>query len=78
MSVDLFDGKAISVKTWEGWRERTMKGRTWSIDAYKDGECVFSQGGGIEKWMERKRWTDRVVKSNLKSLRMNKRREEKE
>lgn len=43
-------------------------------------ESVYSHrgGGGIEKWMERKRWTDRVVKSNLKSLRMNKRREEKE
>lgn len=25
LSVELFDGKAISVKTWEGWRWRTME-----------------------------------------------------
>lgn len=25
LSVELFDGKAISVKTWEGWMWRTME-----------------------------------------------------
>lgn len=71
--VDLYDRKAINVRTWDGWRERTMKKKSFSILAYIDGECVLSLIRDIEKWMERNRWIDRVVNSNLKPLRMKKR-----
>ena len=47
MSVDLSEGKAINVRTLDGWRDRTMERRTWSIDAYNDGECLFSQMRGL-------------------------------
>ncbi len=50
-----------------------MKKKSFSILAYIDGECVLSLIRDIEKWMERNRWIDRVVNSNLKPLRMKKR-----
>lgn len=46
-SAGLYDGKAINMRTCEEWRETTMKRRTWSIDAFKDGECVVSQMGAM-------------------------------
>lgn len=51
LSVDLFDGDSVAVKTWEGRRKRTMQRRNQSVDAGKDGWRVFltSHGSWIAK-----------------------------
>lgn len=67
--------KPSAWKHWRGGGGRTIKRRTWSIDVYKDGECI-SPLMAVEGWGghggARNRWINPVVKSNLKSLRMNK------